>query len=110
MLIEKRDGSIEEFDYLKIEMSVMRALDNCSSVKKTNRLAGALTKAVDKAVSSILHVGYVKRLLTTQTVREAIEKELVQIDYYVARDFMLYPYTKKGGEEGAVQDTSEYSE
>lgn len=100
MLITKKSGEFEEFDIDKASQSVLRALESSRSPTKAGQLLIDVRKATNKALSKVVMTKHDDDFLSTDDIREAVEKELIKIDYYVAKAYMLYPYTKGGDING----------
>ena len=96
--IMKCSGELEEFDVEKIRKSVYQAYDaayiSCQYKHPPKR---DINKVVSGAVKAVVYRRHDLYIMTTDEVREAVEKELMKSDYYAAKEYMLFKY-KKGSD------------
>lgn len=95
MLILKKSGEYEEFDYKKVEQSAINALNFSSSPTRAAKLLSSVKKSADKAISKIVMARHDEVFLSTYDIRCALEQELMKLDYRVARAYIVYPYEKE---------------
>lgn len=104
----KRNGEVEEFQINKIHKSVQNAFDvaymHCKYKKPPMY---KIRKIVDKALKNIVMRCHDLYAMSTDEIREDIEKQLMLNDYYAAKEYILYKYER--GDNDGSEDTSIYS-
>ena len=98
MSIIKRNGDYQKFDYKKAKQSVVNALENSGvATCNINKLRTTIDKATDKAIRRVITRKHDHRFITTDEIREEIEKQLMAVDYCVAKAYIIYPYINLKG-------------
>ena len=100
MLIIKNNGDYQEFDYKKARKSVMNALESSIAPTTAVKMIYTVDRAIDKAIRKVVTKKRDHRFITTEEIRTEIEKQLITVDYRLAKAYIVYPYIKRGEDSG----------